>query len=65
MFWEIALPVMVVIITIFFWREFGRMFNRLKRVMQNKKIDKVSAELLSSSSTLTWLLTLSTKLKQA
>jgi len=40
-FWEIAIPMMTVIITVFFWAEFGRMFRRLKKRMQNKKIDKL------------------------
>jgi hypothetical protein len=43
LFWEIAIPMMVVVVTIFFWSEFGRMFERLKRKMQHKKIDKASA----------------------
>jgi len=49
LFWEIAIPMMVVIVTIFFWAEFGRMFNRLKKRMLHKKIDKVSTGPLSSS----------------
>jgi len=56
---------MVVIVILFFWREFGRMFKRLKKRMQHKKIEKVSAELFSPSSTLARLLTLFIKLKQA
>ena len=40
---------MIVIITVFFWAEFGRMFKRLKKRMQHKKIDKVSTDSLSSS----------------
>ena len=42
LFWEIALPMMAAIITIFFWADFGRMLHRLKKRMQHKKIDKVS-----------------------
>jgi hypothetical protein len=42
LFWEIALPMMAVIIIIFFWRDLGRMFHRLKKRMLHKKIDKVS-----------------------
>ena len=41
LFWEIAIPTMIVIITIFFWSEFGRMFERLRKRLQHKKIDKV------------------------
>ena len=41
-FWEIAIPMMIVIIAIFFWNDFGRMAHRLKKRMQHKKIDKVS-----------------------
>ena len=48
LFWEIALPMMAVTITIFFWRDFGRMAHRLKKRMQHKKIDKVSADPLLS-----------------
>ena len=48
LFWEIAIPMMIFIITIFFWAEFGRMFQRLKKRMLNKKIDKVSADSVSS-----------------
>lgn len=48
LFWEIALPMMAVIVTVFFWAEFGRMFQRLKKRILNKKIDKVSASLFSS-----------------
>ena len=49
LFWEIAIPMMIFIITVFFWAEFGRMFKRLKKRMQHKKIDKVSTDLLFSS----------------
>lgn len=41
LFWEIAIPMMIVVITIFFWSEFGRMFERLEKRLQRKKIDKV------------------------
>ena len=41
-FWEIAIPMMTVIIILFFWTDFGRMANRLKKMIQNRKIDKVS-----------------------
>jgi len=41
LFWEIAIPMMTVTITIFFWADFGRMFHRLKKRMQHKKIDKL------------------------
>ena len=37
---------MVVIVTVFFWAEFGRMFRRLEKRMQHKKIDKVSTDSL-------------------
>ena len=40
---------MIFIVVIFFWAEIGRMFKRLKKRMQNKKIDKVSTDPLSSS----------------
>jgi hypothetical protein len=49
LFWEIAIPMMIFIIIIFFWSEFGRMFERLRKRMQRKKIDKVSMDPLSSS----------------
>ena len=49
LFWEIAIPMMVVIVTVFFWAEFGRMFKRIKKRMQHKKIDKVSTDSLSPS----------------
>jgi Mg2+ and Co2+ transporter CorA len=42
LFWEIAIPMMILIVIIFFWSEFGRMFERLRKRMQYKKIDKVS-----------------------
>ena len=44
LFWEIAIPLMIVIIAAFFWTDFCRMANRLKKRIQNKKIDKVSAD---------------------
>jgi len=41
LFWEIAIPMMIVTITAFFWADFGRMIHRLKKRMQHKKIDKL------------------------
>lgn len=64
LFWEIAIPMMVVIVTVFFWAEFGRMFERLKKRMQHKKIDKVSTDPLLFIQRRR-LLTLPVKLKQA
>jgi len=55
---------MVVIVTVFFWAEFGRMFERLKKRMQHKKIDKVSTDPLLFIQRRR-LLTLPVKLKQA
>lgn len=49
LFWEIAIPMMIFIIIIFFWSAFGRMFERIRKRMQRKKIDKVSMDLVSSS----------------
>ena len=44
LFWEIAIPMTAVIVTVFFWSEFDRAFERLKKKMQQKKIDRVSLD---------------------
>lgn len=44
LFWEIAIPMMVFVIVIFFWSDFGRLFERLRKRMQHKKIDKLKQE---------------------
>jgi len=44
LFWEIAIPMMVVIVIIFYWPAFGRMFERLRKTMQRKKINKLKQE---------------------
>ena len=38
LFWEIAIPMMVFVVIIFFWSDFDRAFERLKKRMQIKKV---------------------------
>lgn len=47
LFWEIAIPTMIVIVLIFYWPVFGRMLERLRKTMQRKKIEKVMSGLSS------------------
>jgi Mg2+ and Co2+ transporter CorA len=44
LFWKIAIPMMIAIVTIFFWSEFGRMYERLEKRLQRKKIDKLKQD---------------------
>jgi len=40
LFWEIAIPMMIVIVIIFFWSQFDRAFERLRKRIQIEKIKK-------------------------
>ena len=39
-FWEIAIPMTIAIILLFFWADFIRMAERVKKMTRDKKIDK-------------------------
>lgn len=39
LFWEIAIPVMIVVVIIFFWSELGRAFERLQKRMRIEKVN--------------------------
>ena len=42
-FWKIALPVMAVVIPMFMWPDFERMFHYIKKKWTKRRIEQVSA----------------------